>query len=440
MRALHRWVWIAILLVCLAGAACTGAGLDGRAGESRPSIPARAAYVAQDGHVYVVPLGGGDARRVSKIAGVVASETAPGTEVLTARWPAWSPDGSRLAFLRLLVDSGDTLSLAQVWTVAPDGSDLQKVWEAKDEEPIYLAWAPSSERLALLVHTEDNLEVVVVDVMGNEIPRSVARGNPLYFSWSPDSREILLNVGSARSSSATQPTLAMVRLGPPDESRSLGVVPGEFRAPAWSVDGQHIAFVAAGPDRTNTLAVGSPRGGDLTRLASVTAETALALSADGSRVAWSSRSDTNRLFYDGLEVVKSDGSARNRVTADTVVAFFWSPDGQVLAYVTLDREDQSFAWNVADANGKNPRRLSTFLPTEDQIRELAFFDQYALSHGLWSPDGKSLVYAAGPPDDRAGISAPSRGWVLTVPIDGSASPRVVVDGSFVSMPVVATGS
>src|SRR6185369_12592562 len=109
-------------------------------------------------------------------------------------------------------------------------------------------------------------------------------------------------------------------------SRSLGVMPGDFRAPAWSLDGQRIAFVAAGPDRTGALAIGSPHGGDLARLASVNAETALALSPDGGRLAWGSRSDANRLFYDGVEVIKTDGNNRVRVTSDPVIAFFWSPD------------------------------------------------------------------------------------------------------------------
>src|SRR5450432_2271913 len=108
---IRRWVWTVSLLLGLTAIACTGIGTALRATESRPTAPAKAAYVAPDGHVYVVPLGGGDARRVSQIAGQVPDETATGTEVPTSRWPTWAPDGSRVAFLRLLVDAGDALSV-----------------------------------------------------------------------------------------------------------------------------------------------------------------------------------------------------------------------------------------------------------------------------------------------------------------------------------------
>ena len=118
------------------------------------------------------------------------------------------------------------------------------------------------------------------------------------------------------------------------------------------------------------------------------------------------------------------------------MAFFWSPDGRQLAFVTIDRSSSSFTWQVANADGSNVRKQSSFTPTEEEVRVLAFFDQYAISHGLWSPDGRSLVYAAGPPDDRAGMGMSNRGWVMTVPVDGSATAHVVVDGNFVSMPVV----
>ena len=37
--------------------------------------------------------------------------------------------------------------------------------------------------------------------------------------------------------------------------------------------------------------------------------------------------------------------------------------------------------------------LLDFVPSRDQLTMFQFFDQYAYSHSLWSPDSRSLVFA-----------------------------------------------
>ncbi|MFN8632277.1 MAG: hypothetical protein U0893_00375 [Chloroflexota bacterium] len=430
--AIRALLGLAALLIV----GCGYVGGSATAREARPPVPARAAYVAEDGHVYVVPLAGGDAHRISQIAGQVPGET-PGREALTGRWPTWSPDASRLAFVRVLLGPMDTMLAAQLWSVAYDGSDPRKVWEADDREPIYLAWSPDGASIAMLVETDTDIELLVIDASGVQQPRKVAQGNPFYFVWSADSKALLLHVGSPAGGGASQPELGILKLGPPDEYRSLGVAPGDFRAPGWSADGRRVAFVANGPDGVAMLSLVSPEGGDVTRLAATTGQTAFALSNDGVRLAWASRSDRDRLAYDGLEVVSTDGKRRAKVTDELVIAFSWSPDNSTLAFVTLDRSAQMFVWNVADAQGENPRRLGPFQPTPDQIRVLAFFDQYAISHGTWAPDGSALVYAVGMPSDQPTFGVSGPGTVKAVALDGKSAPRTLTGGNFVAMPVPA---
>jgi TolB protein len=420
--------------LCLIGSGCALIGFGKQRQEQRPPVPARAAYVAEDGHVYTIDLAGGVPRRVSQIDGQVAGETTKGREAPTARWPTWAPDAARLAFVRVLVTPADVLAAAQVWTVAHDGSELRKVWESTDREPIYLAWSPDGRQIALLVQSTDDLELLILDVSGTEPARRVAIGNPFYFVWSADSTTLFLHVGSDRSGTS-KPELFTIRLGPPDEVRSLGIVPGDFRTPAWSADGRTVVFIANGPDDVPMLSLIDPRGGDMTRLAAVPGQTAFALSRDGNRIAWGSRSETDRLAYDGLEVVSTDGRKRVRVTNDPVVAFFWSPTDQRIAFMTIEQSGQTVTWHVADADGNHPRRLVSFVPTLEQIRLLAFFDQYATSHGLWSPDGESLVYAVGIPGENRVFGEVSPGIVSSVSIGETPSTRRVASGSFVSMPV-----
>jgi TolB protein len=394
------------------------------------------AYEATDGHVYVVPLAGGDARRVSQVNGQAALDSTPGKEAPTPRWPTWAPDASRLAFVRIVVGPTDNLVASQLWTVAYDGTDPRKVWEAPDQEPIYLAWSPDGSLIALLVQTEEDLELDLVDSSGNQPARRLAQGNPFYFAWSPDSTSLLLHIGST-DSGASKPELAIARIGTPDDVRSLGIVPGDFRAPGWTSDGRKVAFVESGPDGIQTISLVSPEGGDITRLATADSQVAFTLSPDGQRMAWGSRSQRDRLTYDGMEVVTIDGKTRVKVTADPVVAFFWSPDGKQLAFVTIDRSGGTFTWQVANADGSNLRRLSSFTPTEEEIRILAFFDQYAISHGAWAPDGSALVYAVGATGDPRMLGMPGPGTVQAVSTEANARGRSVIGGSFVAMPVPA---
>jgi TolB protein len=425
-----------LLLICLVTTACGAFGPGRGAQRERPPVPARAAYTAEDGHVYVIPLAGGDALRVSQIAGKVADETTAGFESPDGRWPTWAPDGQRLAFARVLIGAGNVLHAAQLWIVAHNGSDLRKVWEATNQEPIYLAWSPNGATIAMLVEGPTNLHLVLVDVTGSQQPRQVASGNPFYFTWAADSQALLLHVGDG-TSNGSKPELGILRLGPPDEFRSLGIVPGSFRTPGWSADGRTLVFVANGPEGAQTISMVSPTGGDITRVATVAGQTAFLLAGDGTRLAWSSRSTADPLAYDGLEVVSSDGKRRARVTDDPVMAFFWSPDGQRLAFVTIEKRSQGFAWNVADAEGKNPKRLGPFAPTPFELRLLAFFDQYAISHGAWSPEGTGLAYAVGFPGEVRSLGTPGPGIVQVIPIDGGGQAKTLSGGNFVALPVPA---
>lgn len=407
----------------------------------RPLPPARTALVTEDGRVSVAPLEGGPAVLVSDVAARLPEEAAPGREEPEARWPSWSPDGTRVAFFRVVFGAGEELALAQLWTVLPDGGEPRKVWEADGQEPIYFAWAPDGRRIALLVGRDGDLDLVLVDASGDEPARRLGRGNPFYFTWSGDGRALLVNVGSAAQSGASKPEIGIIRLGEPgrqpDTYRTLGVTPGPFRTPGWSADGRTVAFVAPGPDGVPALSVASPEGGDVTRLAETPGFAAFALVGDGSRIAWSMRSDRDRSAYEGLEVVSTDGRTRQQVTTALVFAFYWSPNGRELAFAAAEGVGSSggLAWFVADRDGGNVRRLVGFAPTLEQARLMAFFDQYAMSHGPWAPDSSALVYAVGLEFDRRLLGDPGAGNVLSIRTDGTTPPRPVGRGNLVTLPV-----
>jgi len=102
------------------------------------------------------------------------------------------------------------------------------------------------------------------------------------------------------------------------------------------------------------------------------------------------------LVYQDLKLVPDSETVDPMTIEDNVLAFFWSPDGSKLAYVTLSQVRGVLTWNLLDMNSRVQRRLIDFIPSRNQLTMFQFFDQYAYSHSLWSPDSRSLVFAGRP--------------------------------------------
>jgi TolB protein len=126
---------------------------------------------------------------------------------------------------------------------------------------------------------------------------------------------------------------------------------------------------------------------------------------------------------------------------DGVLSFFWSPDSAHVAYVTLGSSPGSFsasapsdarlvaqtqqptglAWSVLDVEDGANRRYGSFIPTQQLVYLLTYFDQFAQSHRLWSPDSRHIVYSEITADERAVISLLDTTQEVTVPL-------VIADG------------
>lgn len=430
---------IALLgLVALASLGCTR-------NQAPAAVPTpRLAYVGLDGQVYTLPLDGGDPRRVSTVAG----EAPLPAGQRFARWPTWSPDGARLAFMRYEL-SRLAENRATIFVVADDGSSLTKVFESTDEAPIYMGWAPDGSLVTLLTQRGQGLRLQLLDPTGAAPPREVAAGSPLYYAWSPDAQRLLVHLNGDHRA-ADNAALQLVAPTNPAGAEELTSKPTDFRAPSWSSDGKRMAFVSQAPGGQAALAVQEAGATEPNRVAIVGSEPALLWSPTADRLAFSSRVNDQLPLYSGLETIKADGSERQRVADGGVAAFYWSPDGKRLAYAGLDRTERALSWFVADPDGKNRRQLASFVPSEEQFAMFRFFDQYAQSHGLWSPDGKYLVWTGHAPDAARpkappGPSgdgqepAPGPSQVFVAAVDGSTPPRTLVDGRIALWPVRASG-
>jgi TolB protein len=301
-------------------------------------------------------------------------ESAPGPREVRA--PVWSPGGRQIAFLSRRGKSNFDLDV-----VNADGSGRRTLFHGATREP--LSWSPDGRKIAV-DSLGDNLVpgVYTVNADGSGRRRLAREGRDP--AWSPDGRTIAFFSGAQ----------IYVMNADGSEHRRLTRPQEEPRDLAWSPDGRKFAFLqkrstplgGCGPGCYDVYVVNSDGSG----LRNLTAKLAVGIRParnPGSDPAWSpdgqmiafARGNFGR--EEPIYVVRADGSGLQNLTPKPVGAQAdpaWSPDGRKIAFVN-DRNGNSEIY-VMNANGTGQRNLT---------RNPAFDADPA-----WSPDGRMIAFAS----------------------------------------------
>jgi TolB protein len=150
--------------------------------------------------------------------------------------PAWSPDGSHLAFV------SNRLGPLKVFSMRADGTEVRQLTQGKEEDDAP-AWSPDGSRIAYVSTRDGNPEIYVMRADGTD-PRRLTRdpAADIHPVWSPDGAAILWN-SSRNSADPSSPDVFELFTMRPDGSdvrpRTHG---GVATYASWSPDGSRLLF------------------------------------------------------------------------------------------------------------------------------------------------------------------------------------------------------
>jgi len=299
--------------------------------------------------------------------------------------PTFSPDGEQIAFRSSRGGGG-------IFVMGRTGEAVRRVTRGGFNP----AWSPDGSELAYTTvptglrprNAEQRGQLMVVSVDGGE-PRLLLGLDVMLPSWSPSGGRIAFSG----------------RLGVPNGGSNIGTLPaagGDVAVvtkdsflnwnPVWSPDGSYLYYVS---DRGGSMNIwripvdessGRPRGEPESVTSPASFATHLSISGDGRRLAYSAVLETQNI--EKLRLDPATGEVLGEPEPVTTGSRFWanpdpSPDGQwVVFYSQVASEGDLY---VAKSDGSGPLRQLTSDAAIDRVPR-------------WSPDGSWIAMFS----DRSG--------------------------------------
>jgi Tol biopolymer transport system component len=258
-------------------------------------------------------------------------------------FPAWSPDGSKIAF------ASDRDGNYEIYVMNADGTGQTRITTngASDEDP---AWSPDGSKIAFSSDRDGYAEIYIMNTDGTGQTRlttnvDVWEGVP---AWSPDGTKITFT--SERDGNFE--IYVMNANGSGQTRLTTNASWDSF--PVWSPDGTKIAFSSDRDDGNYEIYVMKKDGTGQTRLTTnISKDGPPAWSADGTKIAFSSDREGNTEIY----VMNANGSGQSRITTNEVEDY--DPDWGPLLAVRVPNggqnwrqgSGQTIRWNYTGSPG-----------------------------------------------------------------------------------------
>jgi TolB protein len=190
---------------------------------------------------------------------------------LACRVPSWTADGKTIAFCRYTAAGS-----SEVCTVPAAGGDPTPVDCGGDAwDPVF---SPDGKRIAFVSYRDGNgFRLYVMDADGKNVTKLTDDGNPIGFgypAWSPDGKTIAYGHGDGNG-------VDVYTVGADGKDRKqLTKLGGVTTYPCWSADGKRIAFFSQTGAEKGAFHLMDADGGNVKELLKDEAH------VEGGRPAW----------------------------------------------------------------------------------------------------------------------------------------------------------
>jgi hypothetical protein len=302
------------------------------------------------------------------------------------------PTGAR--YSQPIWASSDVIVYAQAGTgdnrLEATGLGEDSIWSVElDTPPFYYLAAPDSDNTTV-VSLRNNAEGpgLVIERISNQAgPQTIADEAPFYASWNPNDGRLASHVGDSRLDITSTSTETI-------DTNASG-----FQAPVWLSSGL-ITLRTRGEDTYLTRwsedsfqDIAKVRGA--ARFVGSGDSVAIVTGGDIATGGLQAVAQALPTITSGvLTVVDLEQGTFTSVTSDPSPMFQWDPAGEQLLYVTfVDDPAPALVWHVW--NDGTITDFEPHVPEPSWFGTVApFFDQYAQSISLWSPDGSAFAYPA----------------------------------------------
>ncbi len=242
-------------------------------------------------------------------------------------------------YLALVANNNDAGDIYRVELDHPGWTKLTS--HAPGEIVIQALMSPDGSQIAFTLQREFDSELYVTDRNGNDTRQlTYSPADENFLSWSPDGSRLVFSAGTLQD--WTRGDLYLINLH--DNSLTQLTNSGTAWGPAWSPDGDHLAYMCGG-NLCQMRSDGSERG---LLIQNTQGDSPPAWSPDGQRI----------LYVCGSElcVIRANGADRATLPGPSGRKFLptWLPDGRIAFYASANSQAKMFLMNEDGTNLTNP--------------------------------------------------------------------------------------